>query len=84
MTDLHLKLDAELLTLEDMENFEAKRVSWTWVTNILARMARDEYGVPLPHDDAMAIVRQLTLPEANRAVEQLLESVTVPKASASP
>lgn len=84
MTDLHLKLDSELLTLEDMENFEAKRVSWTWVASILARMARDEHGVPLPHDDAMAIVRQLTLPEANRAVEQLLESVTVPKASASP
>lgn len=83
MSELHLRLDAERITLDDMIHFETKQQSWAWIAGLLARMARDEHGVPLPHDDAMALVRQLTITEANQAMQSLLESVAVPKATDS-
>lgn len=82
MTTIHVKLDPDKVTLWDMEQFEGDRSRrWTWTIDLLSRMAHDEYGVPIPYEDAKREIRKLTLAEANAYVEQLLESASVPKAN---
>lgn len=80
MTEIHIKLDPDKVTLWDMEQFEGDgKRRWTWIVDLLSRMAHDEHGVPLPYEDAKSEIRKLTLPQANHYVQQLLESASVPK-----
>lgn len=81
MSELHLKLDSNLITLEDTLRAESKEFTWPWVARLLARMAIDDQGKPMEYDDAIAIIGKLTLAEASEWLNRLLETQTVPKVS---
>lgn len=81
MNELHFRLDPDRITIDDMIHFETHERSWEWIAGMLARMARDEHGVPLAYDDAIVLVRRLTLPQANQAIQQIFEQVSLPKVS---
>lgn len=84
---IHVKPDPDIITVNDLIQLQSGDTSVEFLVSLLAKMARDEYGVPLPHEDAERYLRGLSLTEFRRLVESLgqtLELETVPKATASP
>lgn len=84
---IHVKPDPDIITVNDLIQLQSGDTKIDFLVDLLARMARDEYGVPLPAADAEKCLRTLSLTEFRGLVERLTETIggeTVPKASASP
>lgn len=84
MTTFHIKPDSDCITVGDLIRLESGDSSMVFIVELLSRMARDEYGVPLPQAEAETLLRGLTLTQLRQhmtALTATLEITTVPKAS---
>ena len=74
---MHIKMDLDALTLDDLEALEAARSDpdkgvWTTVRELFARFAYDKPdGEKLEFDDAMVRVGKLTMNEVLKILETL-------------
>jgi hypothetical protein len=86
MTAIHIRPDPDCITVDDLIRLESGDTNMAFIVSLLSRMARDEYGVPLPPAEAETLIRGLTLTQLRQhmgALTEALDVTAVPKASAS-
>lgn len=84
---IHIRPDPDAITVDDVIRLESGDTSMRFLVDLLARLAHDEYGVPIPKEDATKYLRGLTLTEIREQIGALTRVITdtdVPKASVSP
>jgi len=80
MTEIHIKLDPNKLTLWDMEKHASRDADfYPWAIDFLSRLACNADGEPIPYEEAKSKVRSLTPKEAIAKIEEAFAAITVPK-----
>ena len=75
MATIKIVIDPELIRIRDLRKMTSGAVDWDYIADFIARFAVDADGQPLDKQEAMALVDDLTIAEANQIISQAAEAV---------
>ena len=81
---IHLKIDPNVLTLDDLIAFEESGTTIRGLREMLMRFATNGDGQPLPEGEARKLIGKMTVKEVRQTVERFTEAVKELQATAVP
>lgn len=76
MARIKIIIDPNQIRIRDLRKMTSASVDWDFIAEFIARFAVDEEGKPLGSKDAIALVDDLTIAEANEIISQAAEAVS--------